>query len=445
MIYLIKFAWLSRIFLKCDILVISDESTMHKERDQDFEQQLEEKKLQSLIEKYRDRLGGFDLVRVENAGYILQSQRQKPMAGGDWIFFDLDDTLIAYSAAKGDRLQQYTDYLLETGIELSEAQAEKILKLTDAFSRWEEDSRTGKLYHANSHMLALQWATQLLGGSSNYDETIALIELELARMKGSLSEPNDSKATDPFTLSSETRKLSLNGLQHLWSKKIESIFMGTTVNPSSYDVVLQAGIAAGTPNDSIHRTNAGVFTYGDPYFQLLKTFELLEKNPDLALSQIWLSKIPKGAFIVETAKQGATQAFPQDYVPTELEEYPGEGISYGSGYVLGNAHHTILMVDDDPRQLDSILESNAHLEKHTGAQFMGIRSKQPNTKMLHREWQVTTTHGELDFTSTSFSPSDIQAVFLINLLISRRSRLGDDHADVAKLKKRLNELGVVEV
>lgn len=418
---------------------------MHKEKDQSLEHQLEEKKLQKLIEKYQDRLGGFDLVPVGNAGYIVQSQRQKPMAGSDWIFFDLDDTLIAYSVAKENRLEHYVQYLREGGLELSEAQAEKVLKLTDAFSRWKENSTTGNLYHANNHMLALQWATEQLRGSSNYEETIRFVETELARMKAGLEEPGEQKDSDPFMLNHETKKLTLSGMQHMWSKKIESIFMGTMVNPQSYDAVLQAGIEATTPRDSIHRTNVGVFTYGDPYFQLQKTFELLEKNPDFALSQIWLSKIPKGSFIVEAVEHHATQNLPQEYVPSELEEYPGEGISYGSGYVLSEAHHTILMVDDDPRQLDSILESNAYLEEKTGAQFVAIRSKQPHTKMQHREWQISNSYGELDFTSDTFSPSDVYAVFLMNLLISRRSRLGADHPDVITLKKRIQKLGVVEV
>lgn len=218
--------------------------------------------------------------------------------------------------------------------------------------------------------------------------------------------------------------------------------MGTTINPPAYDDVISAATRLGSPTDSIHRTNVGVFTYGDPYFQLLKTLELMDKNPELALSQIWLSKVPKGQFIAEAVRRKITTDLDQEYVPPELEDYPGDSLSYGSGYILGDTPHVVIMVDDDPRQLDSILESNEFLAQSTGAQFVCIRSKRANTKMEKQTWNIVTPYGELDFTSATFSPENIDSIILINQVIDARKRLGKTHPRVLVLEKMLQHLGV---
>ncbi len=144
---------------------------MRTESTRSLEQLKEEDKLQILIEKYKDRLGNFDLVPVGTAGFILQSQRQRPMAGNDWVFFDYDDTLVATTAVKEERLKQYIEHLEKSGIQLTPEQAKKIMDLTDKFSRWEENEGEGRIYHANSHMVAL-----VRENGENTDETITGIQ-----------------------------------------------------------------------------------------------------------------------------------------------------------------------------------------------------------------------------------------------------------------------------
>lgn len=228
----------------------------------------------------------------------------------------------------------------------------------------------------------------------------------------------------------------------MWSKDIEDIFIQTMINPPQYEETIEAAKETGRPSTSIDRTNLGIFTYGDPYYQLLKVFELMKQHPDFAISQIWLTRAPKGDFVVQAVKEKSTTKFEQDYVPAELEDYPGEGIAYGSSYVLGQTEHVIVMLDDNPKELSSILSSNDYLKENTKSQFVVVRSKRAGTKEQNREWQVNTLYGELDFTSRSFLPRDISNTFLINRYLNVKSRLGEQHPNTLRLQNELQARGV---
>jgi hypothetical protein len=201
--------------------------------------------------------------------------------------------------------------------------------------------------------------------------------------------------------------------------------MATMINPPLYDNTLEAMKDVGAPISSVNRTNVGVFTYGDPYYQLYKTFELLKQNQDLPISQIWLTAIPKGEFIEELAKSKVAQNLDMQYVPPELEDYPGESISYGSGYVLSEASHVVVMMDDNPKELNSILSSNDYLSKNSGATFICVRSTRGATKEEKRQWDVVTPHGEIDFRSKTFSSIEVSAMLKINLYLKQKAHLGD--------------------
>lgn len=419
---------------------------MDSESIANLENQTEAKRIGILLEKNKEELGNFDMVPVGKVGYILQNERQKPMAGNDWVFFDYDDTLVATTEVKERRLELYRIYLEKLGIQMSEEQAGKIVEMTDGFSRWEENKGEGKLYHANTHMAALQWATNTFRESQNKtDVTITDLQGHLDRIKTQLIQNQQPQENDPFYFRSKDEKFILRGTDKMWSKDIEDIFMQTMINPPQYEETITAAKETGQPRDSIHRTNLGIFTYGDPYYQLLKVFELMKQHPDFAISQIWLTRGPKGDFIVETVKTKATSKLEQDYVPAELEEYPGEGLAYGSGHVLGQTEHVVVMMDDNPKELSSILSANDYLKENTKSSFVVVRSKRAGTKEQNREWQVNTPYGELDFTSHSFLPRDISNTFLINRYLNIKSRLGDQHPNTLRLQNELKKRGVTEI
>ena len=416
------------------------------ESEHNLEQVKETDKLRILIEKYKDLLGNFDLVPVGASGFMLQSHRQKPMAGNDWVFFDYDDTLVATTAIKEELLNLYTSHLESSGIQLTTQQAKRVMDLTDKFSRWEEQDGAGRIYHANAHMIALEWVTQILKKNNrNYDEIISIIQEKLETIKLQLTQELSKNEDVPFYFNQSNKKLILRSTNHIWSKDIEQIFMNTMINPPQYTETIQGAIEIGKFSDSIHRTNLGVFTYGDPYYQLLKTFELLTQQPDLAISQIWLTRRSKGDFIIQAAETKAAQHLEQEYVPAQLEDYEGESMSHGGGYVLSQATHTITMLDDDPRQLSAILESNEYLEQNTGAQFVVIRSVRQNTKEQHKEWHVSTQYGELDFTAQTLLPNDIHTIILINRFINTRARLGNENPKTTQLLEELQQKGISEI
>lgn len=408
-----------------------------------LENRTEAKRIGVLLEKNKEVLGNFDIVPVGKMGYVLQSEKQKPMAGNDWVFLDYDDTLVATTEVKEKRLELYRVYLEKVGLQMTEAQASKIVEITDNFSRWEESNGEGKLYHANSHMVALQWATNSVRETQNkIDETITDLQTQLGRIKTQLTQDQQPQETDPFYFRPVDKKFILRGTDKMWSKDMEDIFMQTMINPPQYSETIEAAKETGHPSTSIHRTNIGIFTYGDPYYQLLKVFELMKQHPDFSISQIWLTRSPKGDFIVETVKTKATNGLVQEYVSAELEEYPGEGLAYGSGHVLGRTEHVVVMMDDNPKELSSILSANDYLKENTKATFVVVRSKRAGTKEQNREWQVNTPYGELDFVSHSLLPRDISNTFLINRYLIVKSNLGDLHPNTLRLQNELNTRGV---
>jgi hypothetical protein len=416
---------------------------MDPEQNTNSEQQIEEKRIRRLIEKYKQKTGDFDIVSIGSSGYILQSKLQRPMAGNDWVFFDLDDTLVAYTEVKKRRLELYETYLKKSNINIPSELASNVLEITDKFSRWEEHEGEGKMYHANAHMNVLQWATNLLRNNKvPPEESLSTIRTDLDRIKNQLMEEGEQVKTDPFYFRHSDRRFTLRSAGNMWSKDIEDIFTGSMISPPVYQETMAAAIETGSPRQSVNRTNIGIFTYGDPYFQLLKVLELMEQQPDFPISQIWLSQSPKGDFIVDLAKSGATAKLDLDYLPAELEEYPGEGISGTSGEVLGHENHVIVMMDDNPKELSSILLANSYLREHTGAEFVVVRSKRPETKESRRDWQVNTPYGELDFTSGSLLPQDISNTFLINRFLTTKSRLGPDHPNTKYLEEQMQRRGI---
>lgn len=386
----------------------------------------ESDRLKRLIEKYKDQLGNFRLVPIGDTGFILQSQQHQPAIENDWIFFDYDDTLVATTAIKEERLKRYCFALERQGVQLSTEQAKMIISLTDKFSRWEENEGEGRLYHANSHMLALDWATKVLKRNSDSDTAISIIQTKLDTIKQQLTQDIPLNEDDPFYFNRKSRKLIMSGINQIWSKEIEQIFISTMINPPQYEETIQGAIEAGKPALAEGKSNLGIFTYGDPYYQLLKTFELLTRQPDLKISQIWLTKQSKGNFIISAVKSNSTDKFDHECI-------------------LSKENHVISMVDDDPKQLDSILACNEFLEKNTGAQFVVIRSIRPDTKEQHKEWEVNTEYGQLDFRSKKIQPNEIYALLLINRYINTRARLGIEHINSVRLSNELSQIGITEI
>ncbi len=403
----------------------------------------EVRKINVLLERYREEVGGFDLVPVGNCGYILQRQSHKPMAGNDWAMFDYDDTLAAYTEAKTQRQELYMKYLRGLDIDISSELAAQVMQVSDVFSRWEEQKGEGKLYHVGAHMTALQWATnELKDKDSTHGESLVRIQTLLNRIRPTHTNKSSAQNDDPFYIRESDQKFILKNPNAMWSKALEDIFQKTTMNPPLYDETVAAAVDIGTPPDSIHRINVSIFSRGEIYFQLAKILELLKQNPDLPISQIWLTKKSKGDFIVEAVESNATAQLEQEYIPQDMLDETDDGPSYGSGYVLGQFPHTVVVFDDNPKELISIVLANEYLKKNSGASFVSVRSIRKGTREQLREWQMQTKYGTVDFTAKSYVPRDISNIFLMNRYYAIKTRLGQNHPNTIKLSQELSRRGI---
>lgn len=429
------------------------------EASQEYTSQIGElRRINHLIEHYKGKLGEFDVVPVADSGFLVQSKRQIPMAGNDWLFFDYDDTLRGTTEVKGKRLTLYKEHARKLDIEASDDLLENVMNATDKFSRWEDVADGGDSYHANAHMVALDWATKQLqtfserkrkGENIDFDEAEKSIASKLNSIKSELKTEDISLETthfpdDLFHFHKNPNRLVLRSLTP-WSKGIEQIFMQTMINPPDYLETVQAASILGQPKDYIHRLNLGIFTFGgDPYYQLLKVFELMKKNPDLPISQLWLTKVPKGKFIEDMILTGANRKTKLQYVPSVLEEDSMEGISPGSGYPLGETPHIIIMLDDNPKELNSILATNEFLKEKSGASFVVVRSRRSGTREGEKEWDVKTPYGEVDFRRKQFTANEVAAILQINRYLSYKNQYGGDNPTVRSIASDLQKFGIDE-
>lgn len=403
--------------------------------------EIESRKIGKLVERKRESLGSFDIAPVGDSGFLLQSQEQKPMAGNDWVLFDYDDTLAAYAEAKEDRMKLYIQYVIDTiSPEIPNEIAKKLLKSTDQFSRWETKQGEGRHYHVSAHMSALTWATEYLRDHMNEDvsEIASTIETKLYNIKKQLTDNTKPEKNDPFYF--KNNKLILR-TKRPWSRKIENIFQKTVFNPPLYEESIEAAKKIGKLKSSIHRFNVGIFTYGEPYYQLEKVLNLMEKHPTLPISQIWLTRIPKGKFIQDLLETKTVQQTELDYIPPELEDYPGESLSPPSGYPLSQTPHTLVMFDDDPKQLSNILASNDYLKEKSGAKFVVVRSTRAKTKAQHHDWKISSTYGEIDFTSQKHLSTDVANIFRINRLLTMSKNYPSNHPKIIAEKNYLEKMG----
>lgn len=416
----------------------------------------EERGLSNLVERYSEKLGGYEIHPVAESGFLLQSTKQLPMAGNDWFLFDYDDTLRGTTEVKEKRQELYKDYTRSLGLEVSDTVLQLVMETTDKFSRWEDIDGGGSVYHANTHMSTLHWATERLRSADKLDVTDKVVpELEdrLQRIKSELEGKDQPQEDDPFYFKNKKFILKTNfwfpdKVLTPWSEGIKDIFMQSMINPPDYPASIQAIKEIGSPSNSIHRTNLGIFTYGQPYYQLLKVFELLEQNPDTPINQIWLTKVPKGKYIEDLVKSGVNRIPPLEYVQSSMPggslDSEDGGISMGSGYPLGEHPHALVMIDDNPKELNSILATNEFLSRKTGASFAVVRSRGGRGREVEKEWVVDAPNGEIDFRSREITSREVTLALESCRYLNYKTRHGAESPKVLAMGERLKKMGAAE-
>lgn len=316
--------------------------------------------INSLLQSNIEFLGSTEVTAIGDSGYVIQVGDRQPVQGNDWVLYDLDDTLIAYSGAKSARLEAYQKYLSDTGLSLSVEDCLSLLDTTDRFARWQESGV--EMYHIEAHKAALAYATEMirLAPDDQKSETIAKVQNELLQIKtGEMQEHNPLA----FVGGQVVRKDGIG-------ENVEEVFR-PMIEPPKYEDAIDSLADVGSSEEGKPPINTGLFTYGEPAFQLEKAIELIkarsEQGKATPLTQIWLTKTPKGQFIQELARMDT------------------------DGVVFGTEPHTVLLVDDNPKELDNFFEAGGSNEGHTtpviGNTRLGvIRSKRAGTKTEGGDW-----------------------------------------------------------
>lgn len=331
----------------------------------------EQGRLAALLDSSEAITQGYDITPVGDVGFVLRMGEHPVQAGNDWVFFDLDDTLIAYSQAKEARLGAYQEYAQERGLRLDGPTAEHVLEITDSFSRWNEGGE--EMYHVDAHKTALFWATSELRDTDpeTVEERLKGIGDQLVLVKTGLTEPVELGEDIPFHF--EKNKLVLKETSAA-SEDIDKVFE-TMVKPPIYGDVLDVMTKIGGNTEDNLRPGLGIFTYGEPVFQLQKVLELMKAQAHegraLPLAQIWLTKTPKGKFV------------------EALSHPSGEGQTVdrkNQNEVLGDLPHVVLLVDDNPKELESLIQASQGLQEEFGVRFAAMRLRKEGTKTTKRDW-----------------------------------------------------------
>ncbi|HLZ15061.1 MAG TPA: hypothetical protein VKQ34_03640 [Candidatus Saccharimonadales bacterium] len=329
---------------------------------------VEARKLDALLKHHSELLGaGYEIRPVGELGFVIDLKGEPAVAGNDWAFFDLDDTTIAYSKAKEARLEAYTNHVTqELGFDLDPAIYRRVLDVTDKFSRWQENGED--TYHVNAHVASASWMTDRLKGLSpdEAQQAVSDMEAQLTRIKQEQSGVGEARQEgDPFHF--EGSKFVHRSLIP-WSRGMEEVFRVSMVQSPSYVGAVESITALGRPVGGQEKVNVGAFTYGEPPFQLTKILELMQvqaaAGESLPFSQIWLTKAPKGDFMTELAAMSTSE---QDEV-------------------FGGTPHSLIVVDDDPKVLDSLIAHQPTVEASTAAMVGVMRSIREGTKTEGRPW-----------------------------------------------------------
>ncbi len=359
---------------------------------------LERRMVEGLGENFKDTIGEI-LINEVPGGLVLQLENHKPTLG-DWLLLDLDDVVVAYSAAKAVRQTLFGEFLSQSGLNLTTEQSQRLMDITDRFSRWSINDASPNQYHLNAHKLSLQWAVdQLKTPAESIDESINKIEDNLKTIN-----QGQNVADVPFYIRDKDKRfVSINSANNKWSQELDDVFVKSMIQPGRYGEILQALQQISSNTD----INIGIFTYGNPYFQSRKVLELLKEYPELPISQVWLTQKPKGDFLKEVMK---------------------------SGHSLGNS---VTVIDDSPAELDSLIKLNQSEE--TKLSVVAIRSIRPGTRDGEKPWKYETDGNTMNF-NKQYQSNEISRVVLTNRYLMLKSKYGDQDKRVINACRDLEKV-----
>lgn len=329
---------------------------------------------------------------IENTGFILKSPNAP--AGTDIIAFDCDETLVGYGAGHGERDKRLIAYSRDTlGLDVPEDQLRHMIVSTHRFSNWNTVGQDNGYYQANVHLTALTWAFRHLAGwphifsqaPVDFSTVNTYVDSTLKRIKLQLEDIDTKQEGDPFSINPHSRKLALGRPMAMrpWNEDLEAIFEDTVLRPPRFEPFVEAAKLLAV--DSQLSARLVIFTHGDPVYQYNKVANL-QAEYGFDADQIWLTKTGKGDFL-----QALTNA----------------------GELPDGQNRALVLVDDNPKQLDNFAQANNMLHRQDIA-LASVRAILPGTKEAAVLWDGNTGHNEINLVSHNLDAQAIAARVLEN-------------------------------
>lgn len=342
-------------------------------------------KLRSMLGEYTAVIGeDVELVSLGDAGYMVKIGRRPPSKFGDWVLYDLDDTMLGYSEAKTIRQQHFETYLHEREIALSPADAKTLLNITDKLARWKEQGR--ETYHIDSHISVLARLTEQVAHTPVAGREALVASLKEEITQAIKDQPDTTPDNLPFYFSNEGIVTKTDAAGGDREDGLYNTVFDAMIRPEKYQDVIDASVKIGEETEGKpYSVNQGFLTYGKPDFQLRKTLELLrteyENGNEMPISTIFLSSVAKGKFLEELLRHD-----PVSNSSVSPESAPAQ--------FIGEAARTILLVDDSPAEVESFLSTDAegYGEVRPGLGVAVVRYRHTGTKNFDAAWKAQGEH-----------------------------------------------------
>lgn len=340
--------------------------------------------LLAMMAEYAAAVGSTnEIVRIGDAGYAVRLGNRPVNPKGDWIVYDLDDTIIGYTLAKSVRLDHYRHYLRAHRIVLEEDAAEDLIAGADTLSRWVEQGR--KLYHLNAHITLLAWATETVSRLDAAERTPWANGFKQQAERYAAEMPPRTPAEWPFYYNDGQLvfKDQVAGADRI-GDLLDEVF-DAMIRPERNQELLDAMARLGSDTQGqAFCLNQGILTYGTPDFQLRKILELLhdlhEQGVEIGLSYVFLARAKKGVYLEALLNLD----------PYTNPDAPHSDLAED---LFNDIPHAILLVDDDPVELESFVSSNGKYDDFRyDLDLMGVRYR--HRRLGTKNFEVAATYGE---------------------------------------------------
>lgn len=299
---------------------------------------------------------------VEALGYVVQSNNQEMVREKKnvLVLFDFDDVLNKTTEGKNILIEEMDAYIKAHNSTLSPEDTKDMVSSVETFSSWKDGDMKKDIAHPQAQLMAMQYLLDTVRHNSG--DSGATLQEGLRVLDRIKKQQTHNEATyqegDPFRFTPQGTLTKLQD-KHVWDKELEDIYLHSFFGPlpvadmiSEMRSMHELGIAV------------GIFTTGDPTGQIMRVCELFKANGHLPVDALWLSKGDKGTLLKDLATDG--------HMPQV---------------------DTIIVIDDNPDVLDSVIAVNETIK---GPTIAGVRYRLPGGYAEQKQWKARDPNIQID-------------------------------------------------